>query len=758
MYYSEGFHGGNGGNHTGIKEHWLALNAANVPFFCKSIDGYKIEAVDIAAANPTTPHIVIFRLSTAGQNDGYNYDVPNYNTTPLIAASTHWNRTKAKLPPEFNKNIVWVEPINEVDKNRASWVGEFMYEFAALANADGYKVCGPSWSSGEPEPSHWETPGMLKYLTYCSQNINRAAISVHEYDYGMQGFANVYPWHIGRYKTIFDVCEVHNIPRPQIFITEFGWAMTSIPPLATCISELDWAYRNVYGPDRKHVKGAAIWCLQKYQGDVHNQVQKLIVPVTGHMLNLPNVPISPDPGVGDRHKVVVISVPQKTEISKEDYAKVTSYAYNDYLRSVCASPDDVIGLIQSVGDDDSYVKVFKPDSPSQQYAIQLFDAAGITWQELLLEEHTHPLHGITLHHILPYRYMLTSPFNAPRNYGLHEGADYDIIGGGQNNVVSVLCMYPGIVDRSLDSTGGYGKYVRVRHLRNGKTFYTRYAHLDARYVVVGDTVNAGTPLGEIGTTGNATGEHVHINIEVPGYGLPGYVVANVVDPEQYMANGRNDLPYIPTTNNFDLSRFMIADPLCWRVVRHIDSNGNISQEDVQDMLLSGGMYVRRKNSLAEWWRKTSTHFELLHDTSPSNGTQNIPRVYTITKNGLVGAPKNPIMMQQGVQWSESGNHHVQFRAKSDCKLLGENSGYAQNSAILIDYKTNYTFNTFGQNLTFDEVIWIKTGVETQLYGRIDGKPAGWIGWAAPWGSSEPVEIHWDRGAMTHEPNRYCNWE
>lgn len=130
-------------------------------------------------------------------------------------------------------------------------------------------------------------------------------------------------------------------------------------------------------------------------------------------------------------------------------------------------------------------------------------------------------------------YVLTSPFNAPRDYGLHEGADYDVLTNEVDSKANVLCVYDGVVDRSLDSTGGYGKYIRVRHERNGHTFYTRYAHLDERFLNVGEVVEVGTPLGEIGKTGNVSGEHIHLNLEVPGFGLAGYVVADVVDPESY---------------------------------------------------------------------------------------------------------------------------------------------------------------------------------------------------------------------------------
>jgi Peptidase family M23 len=212
----------------------------------------------------------------------------------------------------------------------------------------------------------------------------------------------------------------------------------------------------------------------------------------------------------------------------------------------------------------------------------------------------------------------------------------------------------------------------------------------------------------------------------------------------------------PSPAGIDLTRFMVADPTCWRVVR-----GPGGQEDVQDLQLGNGLYVRRKNQLAEWWKVDGQYFYLVHDTSPapaeSGPEQGIERVYTITKGGQPGAPKNPLAMAVGQSWTESGSHQVQFKAKADCKLLVTNSGNATNTAVLTDYKQNYVFNGYGQNLKFEEVIWLQTGQETQIYGRKDGKPCGWLGGSAPWWSSEPVEIHWDRPPMVSEPNRYCSW-
>jgi murein DD-endopeptidase MepM/ murein hydrolase activator NlpD len=56
------------------------------------------------------------------------------------------------------------------------------------------------------------------------------------------------------------------------------------------------------------------------------------------------------------------------------------------------------------------------------------------------------------------------------------------------------------------SQGGYGQTVVVDH---GGGLQTRYAHLSAISVEVGDTVDAGAAVGRAGRSGRATGTHVH---------------------------------------------------------------------------------------------------------------------------------------------------------------------------------------------------------------------------------------------------------
>lgn len=61
--------------------------------------------------------------------------------------------------------------------------------------------------------------------------------------------------------------------------------------------------------------------------------------------------------------------------------------------------------------------------------------------------------------------------------------------------------------------GTYGNLVTLRH-DNG--FETRYAHLSAVDVKVGDLVEAGQDVGKVGSTGHSTGPHLHFEVRQDG--------------------------------------------------------------------------------------------------------------------------------------------------------------------------------------------------------------------------------------------------
>jgi murein DD-endopeptidase MepM/ murein hydrolase activator NlpD len=63
--------------------------------------------------------------------------------------------------------------------------------------------------------------------------------------------------------------------------------------------------------------------------------------------------------------------------------------------------------------------------------------------------------------------------------------------------------------------GGYGRYVRIDH---GGSVATAYAHLDryAPSLTVGRPVHQGDAIGQVGSSGRATGAHLHYEVLVDG--------------------------------------------------------------------------------------------------------------------------------------------------------------------------------------------------------------------------------------------------
>src|SRR5690625_1843271 len=60
--------------------------------------------------------------------------------------------------------------------------------------------------------------------------------------------------------------------------------------------------------------------------------------------------------------------------------------------------------------------------------------------------------------------------------------------------------------------GGYGNYIIITHLIDGKQYATRYAHLNSVSVSQGQFVNQGQQIGGMGHTGHSTGSHLHFEI------------------------------------------------------------------------------------------------------------------------------------------------------------------------------------------------------------------------------------------------------
>lgn len=101
---------------------------------------------------------------------------------------------------------------------------------------------------------------------------------------------------------------------------------------------------------------------------------------------------------------------------------------------------------------------------------------------------------------------LSSPFG-PRWGRMHEGMDI-----ADRSGTPIVAALPGTVSFA-GWYGGYGNLVRIDH---GNGLETRYGHMRAIGVSVGQAVAAGDQLGEMGTTGSSTGTHLHFEVRLAG--------------------------------------------------------------------------------------------------------------------------------------------------------------------------------------------------------------------------------------------------
>ena len=78
--------------------------------------------------------------------------------------------------------------------------------------------------------------------------------------------------------------------------------------------------------------------------------------------------------------------------------------------------------------------------------------------------------------------------------------------------------FDGTVQEARKSTaagGGFGNFVRILHKINGEYYTTTYAHMqdDSVKVKPGQKIEAGTPIGKMGSTGMSTGKHLHWELQ-----------------------------------------------------------------------------------------------------------------------------------------------------------------------------------------------------------------------------------------------------
>ncbi len=196
---------------------------------------------------------------------------------------------------------------------------------------------------------------------------------------------------------------------------------------------------------------------------------------------------------GVRHQVkrgeTVFSIAERYGLDRSQAQMVVDYPFNEFLN------DETFELVAG-----QWVMVPEGIKPSAA------DTTTRTAARSRVQVPTTPDAGSVVAHgsfVWPAAGRITQGY---RFY--HRAIDIANKNGGP-----ILAADSGVVTTSGWGGGGYGNIIVIDH---GNGFQTLYAHLSAMQAQVGQRVNRGDVIGQMGTTGRSTGIHLHFEIRHGG--------------------------------------------------------------------------------------------------------------------------------------------------------------------------------------------------------------------------------------------------
>lgn len=167
--------------------------------------------------------------------------------------------------------------------------------------------------------------------------------------------------------------------------------------------------------------------------------------------------------------------------------------------------------------EDSVVQILKIQylTPLEFMSVYGFSNADINWAQLMyqtIDGNNVSCGGVlgSPFSISNWRTNITSEYGyrtSPQT-GFHTGLDI-----GMEKGTDILAVKEGIVKTAINGTEGYGKHIVIDH---GNGLETLYAHCDELLVYEGQKIEAGAVIAKVGSTGNSTGPHLHIEIRLNG--------------------------------------------------------------------------------------------------------------------------------------------------------------------------------------------------------------------------------------------------
>ena len=273
----------------------------------------------------------------------------------------------------------------------------------------------------------------------------------------------------------------------------------------------------------------------KNKNTLNNMINENVLNVEGQ--NIESVALKEEP----KYEAKLIERTQDTNetqiIEKLDETKVTTYKFysvtlNNKNMAYVDTIEEAEEVVEKAKEDNKDKDIELNLAISEEYTTKKeevktdkVDVAETSIEDKIEElidekeakEAIATIDGINLS-VLPVSGKITSRFGVSSSIrsGAHTGLDIACSSG-----TDIKAVAKGKVIFA-ENNGAYGNLVKIDH---GNGVETWYAHCSKIYTKVGAEVKAGDVIAAVGTTGNSTGPHLHLEIRING---------TAINPQKYL--------------------------------------------------------------------------------------------------------------------------------------------------------------------------------------------------------------------------------
>ena len=174
----------------------------------------------------------------------------------------------------------------------------------------------------------------------------------------------------------------------------------------------------------------------------------------------------------------------------EEITEEVSYEWRILNVKLAVTPLENLVVSRMSADQKEICEILLQTKGNRQYVKNVF---GINWLPYVTSSYGYRVH----------------PISGGKNY--HTGVDIGMAQGTE-----ILAGHDGTVTLASEA-GGYGLCITIEgEAYEGHTLTTKYGHCSQILVSVGQEVKAGDVIGKVGSTGNSTGPHLHLEVLVDG--------------------------------------------------------------------------------------------------------------------------------------------------------------------------------------------------------------------------------------------------